>query len=39
MKIPNGVSMTDKLHKYFTNSYAILSGGIFLAVIAIVFGK
>lgn len=32
-------SMTDKLHKIVTNGYVILSGGIFLAVIAIVFGK
>jgi hypothetical protein len=31
--------MTDKLHKMFTNWYVILNGGIFLAVIAIVFGK
>ncbi len=39
MKILNGVSMTDNLHKTFTNWYVILSGGLCLAVIAIVFGK
>ena len=31
--------MKNKLHKIVTNWYVILTGGVFLAVIAIVFRK